>query len=188
MDKKNGYRDSFVKRIVFAGLIVLCLPVQASDPVDFVRLVENRAGAAPVLDLSDVDDQERDISDFRGRVTLVHFWATWCSPCLKELPDLKSFSEKFSNSDVHVVAVAVDSHELVREFVANRNMGIDIVVDQYGSAMRDYKVTALPSSYIIDKNGELQFLAVGPVDWLSDETSRLIENLVGTAEENHEKI
>ncbi len=167
-----------IKRMFSVVLMIQWMPVQASEPVAFAQLVENKDGMAPALGLSDIDSQSMVFNDFENKVTLVHFWATWCTPCLKELPDLKSFSEKYSNREVRVITVAADSHELVKEFVTKRSVGLDIMVDQYGSAMRDYKVKALPTSYIIDKNGELRFSAMGPIDWLSNETGQLVEKLL----------
>lgn len=150
----------------------------ASGAMTFVPLDETQSRTAPVIELTDIHLTPVALNNFQGQITLVHFWATWCSPCLKEMPELQDLSETYRHKGLRVVAIAADSHEEVKKFLTKNNTKLDIMVDQYGSALRDYKVKAFPSSYLIDHNGELQFVAIGPVDWLSENTRKLIDNLI----------
>lgn len=167
-----------IKRIVFIALMMYGLPTLAADAMKYVKLVDSDKGIAPALELSDVNAQAGKFDDYKEQTTVVHFWATWCAPCIKELPELQAFSGKYSRKGLHVVAVATDSHESVKEFLAEKKVDLNIMVDQYGSAMHDFKVKVLPSSYIVNKNGELQLLAQGPVDWASAETEQLIDSVI----------
>lgn len=164
-----------------AFILVLTLywmPALASGGMSFVSLAKSNSESVSALELTDINSKPIELNNFHGKVTLIHFWATWCVPCLKELPELQNLSEKFRNRGLRVIAVATDSHESVKTFLKNNNTSLKIMVDQYGSAMRDYKVKGLPTSYIIDQNGHMQYTAIGPVNWLSNKSNRLIENLV----------
>lgn len=154
------------------------MPAPASGAMTFVSLVESQSTITPSLELTDINSKPVELNNFHGQVTLIHFWATWCAPCVKELPELQNLSEKYRDKGLRVIAIAADSHAAVKEFIKTKNTQLYIMVDQYGSAMRDYKVMALPSSYIIDVNGKLQFSAVGPVNWLSKDTRQIIKNLI----------
>ena len=154
------------------------MPATASDATSYVKLVELNKGLAPALELSNISAEPETFNDYHDRITVVHFWATWCTPCIKELPELQAFYGKFIGKGLHLLTVATDSHDSVSEFLKNNSMNFNVMVDQYGSAMHDFQVKVLPSSYIVNKNGELQLLAQGPVDWSSSETEQLIESLI----------
>ncbi len=104
----------------------------------------------------DMHGQAQRLSDHRGKWVLVNFWATWCPPCLQEIPDLVSLHEAHKNTDLTVIGVALDSTEKsVRDFVAKSNISYPVVVGDYELAAQVGEVNALPTSYLYDPAGKL---------------------------------
>lgn len=166
------------KIIALIVLMTSGLSLQAEEVVKYAALVESDKRLASALVLSDVDKQGKTFENYIGQITIVHFWATWCVPCIKELPELVAFDDRFMDQKLHVQTIAADSHDNVKKYLLAKNIKLNVLVDQYGSSMQDFEVRVLPSSYIINNKGELQLLAQGPVDWASKETEQLISQLI----------
>ncbi len=104
----------------------------------------------------DMQGHEQRLQDYRGKWVLVNFWATWCPPCLEEIPDLVSLYEAHKNTDLMVIGVAVDSTEKsVKGFVSKKHVSYPIVLGDYDLAEQIGKVDALPTSYLFDPTGKL---------------------------------
>ncbi|MBI4809466.1 MAG: TlpA family protein disulfide reductase [Nitrosomonadales bacterium] len=116
------------------------------------------AGSASAQDFvfKDLQGQAQRLSDYRGKWVLVNFWATWCPPCLEEIPDLIALHEAHKNTDLVVIGVALDStKESVVEFVAKKRISYPIVFGDYDMATQVGEVEALPTSYLYDPSGKL---------------------------------
>lgn len=133
---------------------------------------------APPFLLRDLEGKERGLENYRGRVILVHFWATWCVPCKDELPTIKALWERFKDSGFVVVAIAADSKKAVVPFAKEYGLKFPVLVDQYGTALRAYRAWALPASYIVGKSGMIEWIALGPRDWTGPGFADLIESLL----------
>jgi thiol-disulfide isomerase/thioredoxin len=104
----------------------------------------------------DLQGHEQRLQDYRGKWVLVNFWATWCPPCLEEIPDLVALHESHKNTDLVVIGVALDStKESVVEFVAKKKISYPIVFGDYDLAAQIGEVEALPTSYLFDPAGKL---------------------------------
>ena len=114
---------------------------------------------------------EQRLQDYRGKWVLVNFWATWCPPCLEEIPDLIALHEAHKDTDLVVVGVALDStRESVVEFVAKKKIGYPIVFGNYDMAEQVGEVEALPTSYLYDPTGKLVSYQQGMVTRASVES------------------
>ena len=112
--------------------------------------------AAQGFVFKDMQGQAQRLSDYRGKWVLVNFWATWCPPCLEEIPDLVALHEARMKSDLVVIGVALDSsRESVVEFVAKKHISYPVVVGDYELAEQVGEVQALPTSYLFDPAGKL---------------------------------
>ncbi len=104
----------------------------------------------------DMQGKQQRLQDYRGKWVLVNFWATWCPPCLQEVPDLISLHEAHKAIDLVVIGVALDSSEKsVKEFVAKQHISYPVVFGDYDMAEQVGEVEALPTSYLYNPQGKL---------------------------------
>ena len=99
---------------------------------------------------------ELDLTDYRGKVVVVDFWASWCVPCRRSFPWLNEMQSKYADDGLVVIGVNVDSNaDDARAFLAEFPVDFRIVEDREGELARSFDVIAMPSSYVIDRNGEI---------------------------------
>jgi thiol-disulfide isomerase/thioredoxin len=121
-----------------------------------VLLISTVAASADSFVFKDMQGHEQRLQDYRGKWVLVNFWATWCPPCLEEMPDLMALHEAHKKSDLVVIGVALDStRESVVEYVAKNKISYPIVVGDYDMAAQVGEVEVLPTSYLYDPTGRL---------------------------------
>jgi thiol-disulfide isomerase/thioredoxin len=145
------------KLLRLLGVVVLLLAAGAASADSFV--------------FKDMQGHEQRLQDYRGKWVLVNFWATWCPPCLEEIPDLISLSEAHKNKDLAVIGVALDStRDSVTEFVAKRKISYPVVFGDYDLAAQVGEVDALPTSYLYDPSGKLVSYQQGMVTRASVES------------------
>ena len=106
------------------------------------------------------------LSQLRGQVVVLNFWATWCSPCIRELPSLLELQRRMKSKGVTVLAVSVDVDEKAyQQFVKDHNLNLLTVRDPSGKTNALYRTFKFPETYVIDRKGVLQRKFVGAVDW-----------------------
>ena len=116
------------------------------------------------------------LSEQRGKIVLVNFWATWCPPCLEEMPAMERLWRKYKDAGFVLVAVSVDTDpQKVTPFVREHTLTFPIAFDTTMAVAEKYGVRALPSSFILGRGGELAALALGPRHWDTKASHRLIE-------------
>jgi thiol-disulfide isomerase/thioredoxin len=106
------------------------------------------------FEFKDLRGQAQRLSDYRGRWVLVNFWATWCPPCLEEMPDLMALHNAHKDKDLVVIGVALDStRAAVEKFAREHKINYPLVVGDYNMAAQVGEVEALPTSYLFDPQG-----------------------------------
>lgn len=173
------------KRFLSASLLALplalpCLcvfPAEArgAEAERFVAIGSQRP--ATEFSLEDLSGETRSLSDFRGKTVLLHFWASWCEPCREEFPALKDLWRSLGGKDLVILAVAEDSVERVRPFVKEHGVEFPVLIDQYGGVMRSYGVSVIPVSVVIDKDGMIRAVFVGPRDYSSPEAAKFLGDI-----------
>ncbi|MCF6464663.1 TlpA family protein disulfide reductase [Clostridium sp. Cult2] len=109
---------------------------------------------APDFTLKDLNGDEVSLSDYRGKIVLINFWATWCKYCDIEMPDLQKLDKE--NDDLVVLAVDVmEKKSLVEEYIEKGGYDFQVVLDEDGDIAKTYLVSAFPTSYFVDKDGIL---------------------------------
>jgi cytochrome c biogenesis protein CcmG, thiol:disulfide interchange protein DsbE len=137
---------------------------------------------APRFKLPGVDSVQLSLADYRGRVVLVNFWATWCAPCLREMPDLAALQAAFPAAQFTVLGVNEDGKlEPVLKFLKDAAVNFPILLDDR-RVMRRYDVRGLPATFLIDRDGVIIDKILGPREWSSVEWKRRIASLIGLPE------
>lgn len=127
-----------------------------------------------------VQDSDRKVvlDQFRGQVVVLNFWATWCSPCVAELPSLMNMQERMRSRGVVVLGVSIDvDANAYHRFLKQRNVTFLTVRDPEQKVAAMYGTSGWPETYIIDRRGVMRRKFIGPVDWNSPEVTQLLSGL-----------
>ena len=171
-----------VKSSIFVAVAALAFLFSCSDSstsVAAVRPIKDRK-TAPDFTLKDANGTSVRLSDYRGKVVLLNFWATWCGPCKMEIPWFIEFQQQFKDQGFVVLGVAMDDDgwQSVKPYIASRKvnyrvlLGDDAVTERYGG------VDSLPTTFVIDKEGRIASAHVGLVG--KNEYLGEIQALLGT--------
>jgi peroxiredoxin len=119
------------------------------------------------------------LSDYRGKVVFLNFWATWCPPCRAEMPAMEKLQQKFQGRPFQMLAVNfMETRAKAKAFVDKMKLTFPIVMDPHGVIGKNYNAENLPVTYIIDKQGNVIRRAIGPRVWDGPEAVALFEKLV----------
>lgn len=131
----------------------------------------------PVLQFADAEGRDLSLADFRGKVVLLNVWATWCTPCRREMPTLDRLQAKLGGSDFEVLALSVDAQGIAAIEPFFDEIGVKalrIYIDRTGKAAQALSIVGLPTTLLIDRMGRERGRMVGPAEWDSTETIELI--------------
>lgn len=154
--------------------LLLVVAVVAAIAIGFVSLQETkgyalRAGsAAPTFRLPSLAGGEVELASFRGRLVVLNLWATWCPPCVEELPSLEKLHRALGPEGLVVLSVSADEDEAVlRRFVSEHGVTFPVLRDPGGRlvAAALYHATGYPETHVIDSNGVLRESMIGPAEW-----------------------
>jgi peroxiredoxin len=121
---------------------------------------------APDFALPDLEGKVHSLSELRGRVVVVNFWATWCPPCIDEMPSLERLHQALGERGVTVIGVSVDERfSDVPAFVNKFHLTFPVLYDEGKKVSRKYQSFKYPETYILDREGRLKSKVVGPRDW-----------------------
>ena len=143
--------------------------------------VVNKTVAATNFELQDMDEENVKFSDYRGKVVLLNFWATWCPPCVREMPSMERLQQQVGRDDFRVVAVnQMESPDDVFAFTGQLELDptFDILFDRESKVSRAYAVRGLPTTYLIDKKGNIRYRAVGGREFDHAEVVKIIKQLI----------
>jgi len=127
-----------------------------------------------------VQDAERTVtlSQLRGQVVVLNFWATWCAPCVEEMPSLVELQRRMKAKGVTVIAVSEDADEnAYRQFVKNHGVNLLTVRDAGQKLNALYGTFKFPESYVIDRKGIMRRKFAGPIDWTQPEITEFLSKL-----------
>ncbi len=137
--------------------------------------------AAPDFTLPDLDGEAHSLAEFRGKVVMLNFWATWCPPCRREMPSMQRLYEKYGERGLVVVAVnQFEDPDLVFEFTGRLSLEptFPILFDRESRVSEQYKVKGLPTTYLLDREGRIHYRAIGGREFDHPEVEALIEGLL----------
>ena len=153
----------------------------AGDPFRELGLIQpTRPTAAADFTAPGLNSQPLRLSDFKGRVVFLNFWATWCLPCKEEMPSMERLYRRYKERRLTVLAVSVDTggSAPVAAFVKELRLTFPIGLDPRLEVAGRYKIWALPSSFLIDRQGNTAAIVNGPRNWDSPPAHTVIETLL----------
>lgn len=144
---------------------------------------------APSLELPRINGDTAVLAEYRGRPVIVNIWATWCAPCVREMPSLQRVYDRYRDEGLEILAVAVDDlpgerqedgriEGLVSQFVDQYGLTFPVVVDPTGGTERRFGTEYLPTTVLIDRNGRIQATEVGGREWDEPPYLNMIETLM----------
>ena len=175
---KQGYLFQMIAGLLIAGGVVIVwmgqsesesstTTVARNEAVSPSAMTETELSIAPDFSLPDLDGKTVRLSDFNGQVRIVDFWATWCPPCRKEIPHFQALHEKYGTGGLTVIGVALDETgaEVVRPFVEEQRMTYTSVIGNQDVARQYGGIEAIPTTFVIDKQGKVFRKYVGYRDY-----------------------
>jgi thiol-disulfide isomerase/thioredoxin len=185
----NGTRAGVAAALSRRGLLIGAAALAATRPACATPTPPKMSGyvgdyypfdapqALPPISFAGSSNESHGLAELSGKVVLLNFWATWCAPCLAELPDLDRLQSLFSRDQFIVLALCEDAQSIttIKKYYARRNVeGLGGYMDPFGAALRAYAVPALPTSFILDRAGRTRGILPGAAPWASPEARALI--------------
>jgi thiol-disulfide isomerase/thioredoxin len=163
-------------RALWLAIPMFAFFMQAASAAEFIKV---EPAAPPSLVLKDLKGKSYNLAAHKGKVVLVNFWATWCPPCIEEMPSMQRLKEKMAGRPF--VMLGVNSGEPrtdVDEFLKRIKVDFTILLDSDSSVTRRWKVFGLPTSFLVDRQGKVRYTLTGTTEWDSKDSVALIEGLL----------
>ena len=173
-------------KLLSAALLLFALSISAANAKELKLLTPRAAPSA--LALLDLDGKPHTLADYKGRVVLINFWASWCPPCRAEMPSMQRLKDAMKNEPFSILAVNMAETETeVRQFLKDikdmkdAKLDFTILMDKDGKALKEWKLFVFPTSYVLDAEGKLRYSLLGSVEWDESDTLKKIEALLPQA-------
>jgi len=135
---------------------------------------------APDFTLSTPSGASLSLTELRGKVVLLNFWATWCVPCRKEMPAIEALYQRYKDRGLEVLAVSLDkgSTSVVEAFVKEMGVTYRVALDPTWATARTYGVRGLPATFLLDRAGNVVMRELGERDWMEEAKQQAVEGLL----------
>lgn len=156
---------------VIGVVVYTMMPASASElkPYD---------GETPALKLNSLQGVAVDLEQYKGKLVMVQFWATYCTPCRIEMPSMNRLQTKLGDDFVILAVDMGEGVDEVQQFVDEVKPEFTILMDEDGSALAEWKVFAAPATFIVDPAGKIQYTLFGATEWDSDEMVAQLKGLM----------
>ena len=177
-------KDGLLGLLIIVALTLLILRVQRPSPENpqpKANQFKSQEGyMAPRFSLRNLKGNIEGLDDHLGKVIVVNFWATWCVPCVKEMPSFENLYRRYRSQGLTLLAVSLDKGDStkVQEFADKHKLSFPILLDTKGVAEKLYPSFSIPFTYVIDKQGRVVARVDGAKNWESSETFEAVEHLL----------
>ena len=156
--------------------LILCFGATLSSAQ---QLKPWNGGAAPALALQDLEGRLHRLEDYRGKVVLINFWATWCEPCRDEMPSMNRLRASLAGRPFEVLAINLaESEPRIRRFLEQLPLDFPVLMDRDGAASKAWRARLLPVSFLLDPGGRIRYSVLGEVDWAGQAVREAILQLL----------
>ena len=165
--------------VILLGVVIAAVVLFAGRQGGGPKLV--RVGdAAPDFRLQTLDGRSVSLAELKGKVVMVHFWATWCPPCVEEIPSLDRLSRSLAGQDVAVLAVSVDEGgaAAVSAFLERQGLTLPVLLNPDRSVATSYGTLKFPETYLLDRGGVVRYKIIGAANWDSPDAVKTIRELM----------
>lgn len=180
LTENKGLPNKAIIGIVVAIIVIAVLFAILGQRHKFEPVLEGKN--APDFALPDLKGKMVKLSDYRGKVVFVNFWATWCKPCEEEMPSMQRMYEvlKKQYQNFELLAVSIDSKEpdAVEAFAKKYEVTFPVLHDKKGKIKEMYKTTGVPETFIVDQNGVIAEKVWGPRNWSKKDSVKTIIELL----------
>jgi peroxiredoxin len=172
------YRGAIFILVAVIALAVLFLLGQNNSYQKFSLLETGRP--APNFTLPGLDGKMVSLSGYREHVVLVNIWATWCPPCVDEMPSMEALYQELEDENFEILAISIDATgtETVAHFMKKFNLSFPALMDPEGTIKSVYQTTGVPESFIVNKQGILVEKIIGPRNWADPTVVRYLRDLI----------
>lgn len=170
--------------LTFILMIIASHAAWATEPVPGEKrlLLDTPSKPVPAFDvqIKTVAGKTYRLKDLRGQVVFINFWATWCVPCLREMPSMERLNRQMKGKAFRMLAVNFDEPiERIRKFIKGKGFTFDIVLDPGGTIGEKYNAERLPLTYIIGRKGNIVRRAIGAREWDEALVVKMLEHMIG---------
>ena len=163
------------KFLIIVSALIFSIAVQAKDlkPYD--------GEALPDFTLSDMNGKAHTLSNYHGKVVMLNFWATYCGPCIKEMPSMQRLKEKLAGKPFEILAIDMAEEKTdVTAFMQRHKITVNfpILLDTEGEVIEQWMVSAVPTTFIIDPQGKIRYALYGGLEWDNAEVLATISSLL----------
>jgi len=160
-------------------------PAPALDPFEKAGVTELKEGQrGPAFRVATLDGGEATLDTWKGKVVILNFWATWCTPCTVEMPSLERIWRAYRDRGLVVVGVSVDRgapRALIDPYLKHLDLTFPILVDPHMETANSWKVPGVPATFVIRPGGEVAGMVIGLREWDSKEMRALLDSLLSQA-------
>lgn len=176
--ENKGLPASVLTGIFVAVFIIIVLVILFGRSEKFMPVEVGMQ--APEFTLPDLKGGSKSLSQYRGKVVFLNFWATWCKPCREEMPAMQDIYEGLKGQNFEMLAVSIDKDkpEVVEKFIKEFGLTFTILLDRKNKIKEVYKTTGVPETFIIDQNGIIAEKIIGAREWRAEENLKVIMELL----------
>jgi peroxiredoxin len=176
-----GVQAATMLFLLIAGIGIIVLLQTKDYSMNLTGQARLGKGAkAPDFALPGLDGEMVRLADQKGKVVFLNIWATWCPPCVEEMPSMEKLYQQLKGEDFKILAVSLDENgaEAVLPFMKKHKLNFTALLDAKGTMKYKYQTTGVPETFIIDRNGIIVEKVIGPRDWATPEAIGFFRNLL----------
>ena len=173
----------------FLLIVTICLGLAAGESIDAAAHADSirppfgirhyAIGVAPNFVLRDIDGEKFELNSTRGQWVFLHFWASWCGPCIEEMPSIQTLADKLQDESFAIVMInTAEEEDSIFTFLGSLNIELNSLMDADGQVTEAWKPRGLPTTFLINPDGEVKYQAIGGREWHKPEYINFLKQLL----------